>query len=82
MFTVRAYALLLEHSEPFLGVEVADPPLSLHRQQLLLHYASKLAGLADNPAYHAVYGERDQISGRELRNFGDFADRLQQCCTT
>src|SRR5207253_5447094 len=64
-----------------LGVEAAEPPLSLRRQQLLLHYASKLAGLPDNLAYHAVYGERDQVSGRELQNFGDFADRLQQCCT-
>src|SRR5207253_3412195 len=64
-----------------LDVEAAEPTLSLRRQQLLLHYASKLVGLPDNPAYHAVYGERDQVSGRELQNFGDFADRLQQCCT-
>src|SRR5207253_9056419 len=61
-----------------LGVEAAEPPLSLRRQQILLHYASKLAGLPDNPA---MFVEHDQVSGRALRNFGDFADRLQQCCT-
>jgi ribonuclease HI len=63
-----------------LAVESAEPPLSQRRQQLMLHYATKLAGLPDNPAYQAVYGRNEVNGSRERQHFGDLADRLRECC--